>query len=175
MNKANLENLPSVLSFITVTAKDTGLDTFEQMSDVITDGSFAIRRDCLKGMVKLPSFLLQALNKQVDSGTGVKIDSLVHDPKNLIAIEPINAIKAAHTTFKSKPVPVIEFKKVEPVEGDIPIEVNARYLKLVWEIFPGLNWYANFTTDRDGVSRASILVLKDDSGTVAVLAPIWTK
>lgn len=175
MNKANLENLPSVLSFITVTAKDTGLDTFEQISDMITDGSFAIRRDCLKGMVKLPSFLLQALNKQVNNKTDIKIDSLVHDPKNLITIEPINAIKAAHTTFKSKPVPVIEFKKVEPVEGDIPTEVNARYLKLVWEIFPGLNWYANFTTDRDGVSRASILVLKDDSGTVAVLAPIWTK
>lgn len=175
MNKASLQNLPSVLSFITVTAKDTGLDTFEQMPDMITDGSFGIRRDCLKGVLKLPAFVLQALNKQVSTLSDVKIDSLVRDHKNLIAIEPINAIKAAHTTFKSKPSPIIEFERVERVEGEKPTKVNARYLKLIWEIFPGLNWYANFSLDKDGVSRASILVLKDDSGVVAVLAPVWSK
>lgn len=164
----NTDKIPVSLSFITVAYKDTGLVSMPQtMPDMVTDGCWGIKREALKNHPKLPKYILEALNQTIESPNSTTLESL-YEPVTWVAIEPEKDAIRPVPTFGNKKVPAMDFKTLD--EAERRITLNARSVKLLWEMFPGCDWYAH------GNSSRHITALCDKQGiVVAILAPILTK
>ena len=163
--------LPIVLELLTVTANDLGFRGFangKQPTNIITDGSFAIKRDALIGKTKLPSYILTALNAQLDEGLShASVEALAgnYAVTRMQAVEPMGNQIGAIVDGTRKVTATMEL--IHYHTGDkTAITVNAKLLKVLWAIFPQANWY---------LAPSKMLCLVSDSEILAVLSPIQTK
>jgi len=160
------QSLPSILSVITVSLKDTGIVGFgPQFPDMITDGSWAIRRSALKFTKNMPKFLLEALNAETRDGPLFDVFMDKKTFSQLYACEPAtNSIRAIPTMRNGVCAPAMEMQQCG---ADKKLTVNARYLKLIWELFPACDWAI--------LNDNTIVLAGKDGEIVALLAVVKTK
>lgn len=166
-----MQEIPNILELLTVSASDLGFKGFadgKQFKHMITDGSFAIKRDALRGQKNLPKYLLDALNAPISDQTGDKtIDELVaYTQARMVAIEPLENKISGYKGMNKKVIPLMAFGQCGINTPNKPIKVNAKLLKMIWSIFPACDWY---------LSPNKTLCLCDGSEIIALLAPIQTK
>lgn len=165
-----MTEIPNILKLLTVSASDLGFKGFadgKQFKHMIIDGSFAIKRDALRGQKNLPKYLLDALNAPISDHTGDKtIDELAaYTQARMVAIEPLENKISGYKGMNKKVIPLMAFGQCG-VEIAEPIKVNAKLLKMIWSIFPACDWY---------LSPNKMLCLCDGSEIIALLTPIQTK
>lgn len=133
--------MKGILSEITVSVSDTGLKNFGgPIGDMITDGSWAVRRESLKRAVKPPPYILAELVKT--ERPGAKLDELapafpngIHNDFCALEVQDI-LISELRNKVNTLLVPLYE------CEGDMVVYANARVLKLITGMFPRGAWYA---------------------------------
>ena len=147
MTKANTF-LPTVLQLVSWGAVDMSHALTEcaaQFPEMISDGSWAIKRSALMEHYALPKFLLGAL--------AMPINDQIHSVENLCAakdwelqrIEPAqNKIGVVPGMKRGAYIPTMEFKAHDAYgPNPVTVVVNAKILKFIWELFPCGDWYVS--------------------------------
>lgn len=175
----NLNN-PSVLDCVTVNAKHCGLASFkEQFKDMISDGSWAIRRDALVALShstsrhapKLPTFIKDAMLQPI-MASGPSFDSLgVFNPDTAYAVEISPLLTRLPRAGKNKGSADL-MCRFDQVDGDGRVFANVHFAKLLQDLFPSGEWYATAPL------KPLMLVTKDYAGKqelVAFFMPVQSK
>jgi hypothetical protein len=160
----------SILECVTVAAKHCHLASMPtQWPDMISDGSWAIRRSALESLVrnigrhapKVPSFLKDAMLCDTGANNPLFDTFCTFDEATAIALE-VAPILTAHE--KSKGTMLCRF---DAVNGDLRLIASAHYAKMLQDLFPGANWYTT------GANKPIMLV--HDKELLAFFMPIQCK
>lgn len=173
-----INDSPSVLDCVTCTVGHTSLKDItwrEQMPDMITDGSFVIRRSTLQLLAKspikaLPGFIKDALLAPVRN-QGPAFDNLfTYSPEYSVAVE-VAPVLARLPKFVKAKGPANLMCRFDQVDGDMRVFANAHFAKLLIDLVPNGDWYAN------GELKPLLLVVHVDGEkqVVAAFMPIEVK
>jgi len=146
MTKANTF-LPSALPLVSWGAVDMSHALPKggtQFPEMVTDGSWAIKRSALMEHYALPKFLLEALAMPINDQSH-SVDNLCAVDSELQRIEPAqNKIGVIPGMKRGTYMPTMEFKAHDAYgPNPVTVVVNAKFLKFIWELFPCGDWYVS--------------------------------
>lgn len=145
----------SILDYISATPDLSHMQF--QFPDLITNGAWAIRRTALAER-RLPGALANALNAKVQ--TGPKFQALLKTKlKDMFKVELVDDILR-----RQGDVALVELKQQD---GDQVFRVNAKYLKMLKQLFPAATIWAH------SINKA--IYFEDRGEVIALLMPIQQK
>lgn len=161
--RSKKRNYQGVLSAFGCTLSDTGLKGFNGVyPDMVTDGSWSILKEALKGKTNIPNFIKDELLKEPNGNINAKFEDLINMGKlPEYAIEPVlSACGFACRPHDNKSIPLVRFNQVD---GEGYALVNAHFASLMNEIFPDADWF--------GTSNIRPVIIKDKNVVVAIIMP----
>lgn len=149
-----------------LSAKQAGFNGFTiRFTDMITDGSFAIRRGPFNKLNKkhVPTWLLLVSTETPNSPSeAVNFDSLI--TKSLNEHREVQMNEQLMSFYMQ--LPIVKF---ESTDGELEVPVNALFVKLLTELFPNHVWLAY------SVNAPLLLLNKQSNEIVALVMPVALK